>query len=67
LCLEAERTFDLDKQNELLRRIQSGAMKDGYALITVHDKNLRVMNQKVRNFIQPQAWTVDLYGVSMGK
>jgi peptide/nickel transport system substrate-binding protein len=67
LFLEAERTFDLDKQNELLRRIQSGAMKDGYALITVHDKNLRVMNQKVRNFIQPQAWTVDLYGVYMEK
>ena len=42
-------------------------MQDGYALITVHDKNLRVMNKNVRNFIQPQSWTVDLYGVYMDK
>ncbi len=67
MWVEAERTFDLDKQNELLRRIQSAAMQDGYALITVHDKNLRVMNNNVRNFIQPQSWTVDLYGVYMDK
>ena len=64
---EAEHTFDLDKQNELLRRVHSLAMQDGYSLVTIHDKNLRVMNKNVRNFIQPQAWTVDLYGVYMDK
>jgi hypothetical protein len=29
----------------------------------VHDLNLRVLSKKVRNFVQPQAWTVDLYNV----
>ena len=67
LWLQAERTFDVDQQNALIRKIQSNAMQDGYALVTVHDKNLRVMNKYVRNFIQPQAWTVDLYGVYVEK
>jgi peptide/nickel transport system substrate-binding protein len=60
---EAERTFDETKQNALLRQVTAGAMKDGFALITVHDLNLRVLSKRVRNFVQPQAWTVDLYNV----
>lgn len=65
--LEAEREFDEAKQNALLRKIQGSAMKDGYALVTVHDLNLRVLSSKVRNFVQPQSWTVDLYNVYMEK
>jgi peptide/nickel transport system substrate-binding protein len=64
---EAERTFDDDKQNALLRQVTAGAMKDAFALVTVHDLNLRVLSKKVRNFVQPQAWTVDLYNVYMEK
>jgi ABC-type transport system substrate-binding protein len=64
---EAERTFDEEKQNVLLRKVQSGAMQDGFALVTVHDLNLRVLSSKVRNFVEPQAWTVDLYNVYMEK
>jgi ABC-type transport system substrate-binding protein len=64
---EAERTFDEDKQNALLRKVTAGAMQDGFALVTVHDLNLRVLSKKVRNFVQPQAWTVDLYNVYMDK
>jgi peptide/nickel transport system substrate-binding protein len=64
---EAERTFDEEKQNALLRKIQSGAMQDGYALVTVHDLNLRVLSAQVRNFVEPQAWTVDLFNVYMEK
>jgi hypothetical protein len=40
-------------------------MKDAFALVTVHDLNLRVLSKKVRNFVQPQAWTVDLYNLYM--
>jgi hypothetical protein len=36
-------------------------MQDGFAVVTVHDLNLRVLSSKVRNFVEPQAWTVDLY------
>jgi peptide/nickel transport system substrate-binding protein len=64
---EAERTFDEERQNALLRKVLSGAMQDGFALVTVHDLNLRVLSKKVRNFVQPQAWTVDLYNVYMEK
>jgi peptide/nickel transport system substrate-binding protein len=67
LYVEAERTFDEEKQNALLRQVQSGAMQDGFALVTVHDLNLRVMSKKVQNFVQPQAWTIDLYNVWMEK
>ncbi|MFN0070073.1 MAG: ABC transporter substrate-binding protein [Chloroflexota bacterium] len=67
MFLEAEKTFDVEKQSALLRQIQSGAMKDGYALVTVHDMNLRVMSRRVRNFVQPQSWTVDLYNVYVDK
>jgi peptide/nickel transport system substrate-binding protein len=67
MYLEAEREFDETKQNALLRKIQGSAMKDGYALVTVHDLNLRVLSSKVRNFVQPQSWTVDLYNVYMEK
>jgi peptide/nickel transport system substrate-binding protein len=64
---EAERTFDEEQQNALLRKVQSGAMQDGYALVTVHDLNLRVLSKRVKNFIQPQSWTVDLYNVYVDK
>ena len=33
----------------------------------VHDLNLRVLSSKLRNFVEPQAWTVDLYNVYMEK
>ena len=65
--LEAEKTFDEEKQNALLRKVMSGAMQDGFCLVTVHDLNLRVLSKKVRNFVQPQAWTVDLYQVYVEK
>ncbi len=64
---QAERTFDEEQQSALLRQVTAGAMKDGFALVTVHDLNLRVLSNKVRNFVQPQAWTVDLYKVYMEK
>jgi peptide/nickel transport system substrate-binding protein len=64
---ESEHTFDDDRQNALLRQVTAGAMKDAFALVTVHDLNLRVVNKQIRNFVQPQAWTVDLYNVYMDK
>ncbi len=64
---EAERTFDDEQQNALLRQVTAGAMKDGFALVTVHDLNVRVLSNKIRNFVQPQAWTVDLYNVYVEK
>jgi hypothetical protein len=60
-------TFDADKQHAFLRQVTAGAMKDGFALVTMHDLNLRVPSKKVRNVVQPQAWTVDLYNVTMEK
>ncbi|MBO0879635.1 MAG: ABC transporter substrate-binding protein [Mycobacterium sp.] len=62
---DAERTFDQDQQNALIRKTQSTAMQDGFAVVTVHDLNLRVLSSTIRNFVEPQAWTVDLYNVYM--
>ena len=35
-------------------------MKDAPVLVTIHDLNLRVMSPRVKGFVQPQSWFVDL-------
>ena len=39
---------------------------DGRTLV-VHDLNLRVLSSKVRGFIQPQSWYIDLKNVWVAK
>lgn len=63
LYREAEATFDVERQNELLAQVQSLAMQDVSIFGTVTDLNLRVMSPKVKGFVQPQSWFLDLTGV----
>ncbi len=65
LYAEAMQTFDVAKQNELLKELQTTAMKDAPVLVTIHDLNLRVLSPKVQGFVQPQSWFVDLTQVWM--
>jgi peptide/nickel transport system substrate-binding protein len=56
----AESEFDLDKQNQLLAKVHEIIVDDAPWVFIVHDLNPRAMSPKVKGFVQPQSWFVDL-------
>ncbi|TCO60730.1 ABC transporter substrate-binding protein [Actinocrispum wychmicini] len=52
--------FDPKKADALMAKALGLAAADSPATYIVHDLNLRVLSPKVRGFVQPQAWYVDL-------
>jgi peptide/nickel transport system substrate-binding protein len=56
----AEQEFDLDKQNQLLAKIHEIIVEDAPWIFIVHDLNPRALSPKVKGFVQPQSWFVDL-------
>ncbi|HXJ80080.1 MAG TPA: ABC transporter substrate-binding protein [Candidatus Methylomirabilis sp.] len=62
---EAEPTFDTNKQNELLARLHEIIVDDAPWLFVVHDQNPRALSSKVKGFVQPQSWFVDLTSVTV--
>ena len=63
----AEQEFDLDKQNQLLANVHEIVVDDAPWVFIVHDLNPRAMSPKVKGFVQPQSWFVDLTSVSVTK
>jgi len=41
------------------------AAADAVSVYVVHDLNLRALSPKVKGFVQPQSWFVDLTSVSV--
>jgi peptide/nickel transport system substrate-binding protein len=60
LIEEAEREFDLRKQDQVLAKVHEIIVDDAPWVFIVHDLNPRAMSPKVKNFVQPQSWFVDL-------
>jgi peptide/nickel transport system substrate-binding protein len=60
---QAKETFDKEEQDLLMRQATVEMMKQAPVLITVHDLNLRVLSPKVKGFVQPQSWFVNLKSV----
>jgi peptide/nickel transport system substrate-binding protein len=56
----AESEFDLDKQNQLLAKAHEIIVDDAPWVFIVHDLNPRGLSPKVKGFVQPQSWFVDL-------
>jgi peptide/nickel transport system substrate-binding protein len=56
----AEREFDLEKQNQLLAQVHEIIVEDAPWVFIVHDLNPRALSPKVKGFVQPQSWFVDL-------
>jgi peptide/nickel transport system substrate-binding protein len=56
----AEREFDLDKQNQILAKVHEIIVDDAPWVFIVHDLNPRALSPKVKGFVQPQSWFVDL-------
>jgi peptide/nickel transport system substrate-binding protein len=64
---EAEQTFDVEKQNGLLAKIHEIVVDDAPWIFVVHDMNPRALSPKVKGFVEPQSWFVDLTSVSVTK
>jgi ABC-type transport system substrate-binding protein len=62
---EAERTFDLAKQDAVLARLHELVVEEAPWIFVVHDLNPRAMSAKVKGFVPPQSWFVDLTQVSV--
>jgi ABC-type transport system substrate-binding protein len=67
LIEEAERTFDTAKQDALLAKVHEILVDDAPWIFVVHDLNPRAFSPKVKGFVQPQSWFVDITPVGVGK
>jgi len=64
---EAEKTFDLAKQDAILAKLHELVVEEAPWIFVAHDLNPRAMSPKVKGFVPPQSWFVDLTPVSVGK
>jgi len=67
LFMDAQSEFDTKKQDALLAQGLGIIADDAASIFVVHDLNLRVLSPKVRGFIQPQSWYIDLRNVWISK
>ena len=65
LIEEAERTFELKKQDAVLAKAHEILVDDAPWIFVAHDLNPRALSPKVKGFVQPQSWFVDLTAVSV--
>jgi peptide/nickel transport system substrate-binding protein len=56
----AEQEFDLGKHNQLLAQVHETIVEDAPWVCIVHDLNPRALSPKVKGFVHPQSWFVDL-------
>ncbi len=67
LLEDAEKTFDIPRQNALLAKVHEIVVDDAPWLFVAHDLNPRALSPRVKGFVQPQSWFVDLTSISMTK
>lgn len=56
----AEASFDPKTRDETLGKLHALVMDEAPWIFVVHDLNPRAMSPKVKGFVQPQSWFVDL-------
>jgi peptide/nickel transport system substrate-binding protein len=56
----AEASFDPKTRDETLGKLHELVMEEAPWIFVVHDLNPRAMSPKVKGFVQPQSWFVDL-------
>jgi ABC-type transport system substrate-binding protein len=56
----AQAAFDTKERDELLGKLHAMVVEDAPWLFVVHDLNPRALSPKVKGFVQPQSWFVDL-------
>jgi ABC-type transport system substrate-binding protein len=60
LLTAAETAFDRQERDRYLARVHEIVVEDAPWAFIVHDLNPRAMSPKVKGFVQPQSWFVDL-------
>ncbi len=60
LITAAETTFDMQERDRYLAMVHEIIVDDAPWVFIVHDLNPRAMSPKVKGFVQPQSWFVDL-------
>ncbi|HXH13458.1 MAG TPA: ABC transporter substrate-binding protein [Alphaproteobacteria bacterium] len=60
LITAAETTFDMQERDRYLAKLHEIIVDDAPWVFIVHDLNPRAMSPKVKGFVQPQSWFVDL-------
>jgi peptide/nickel transport system substrate-binding protein len=56
----AQAAFDPQERDALLGKLHAMVVEDAPWLFVVHDLNPRALSPKVKGFVQPQSWFVDL-------
>ena len=56
----AQAAFDTKERDALLGKLHAMVIEDAPWLFVVHDLNPRALSPKVKGFVQPQSWFVDL-------
>jgi ABC-type transport system substrate-binding protein len=65
LIADARTTFDDAKRDEALAKLHARIVEEAPFIWIAHDVGPRAMSAKVKGFVQPRSWFVDLAPVSM--
>jgi peptide/nickel transport system substrate-binding protein len=60
LCNKASLEFDIGKQDQAIAELHQYVVDQAMWIWVVHDLNPRALAPKVKGFVPPQAWYVDL-------
>jgi ABC-type transport system substrate-binding protein len=66
LCEKAKVEFDIAKQYQALAELHQYVVDQAMWIWVVHDLNPRALSPKVKGFVPPQAWYVDLSSLDIG-
>jgi ABC-type transport system substrate-binding protein len=66
LCEKAKLEFDVDAQSRALAELHQYVVDQAMWIWVVHDLNPRALAPKVKGFVPPQAWYVDLSSLDIG-
>ena len=65
LCEKAQVEFDIGKQYQAIAELHQYVVDQAMWIWVVHDLNPRALSPKVKGFVPPQAWYVDLSSLDM--
>jgi peptide/nickel transport system substrate-binding protein len=66
LCEKAKVEFDIGKQYQAIAELHQYVVDQAMWIWVVHDLNPRALSPKVKGFVPPQAWYVDLSLLDIG-
>src|SRR6202046_1141214 len=65
LVMNARQTFDPAARDEALAELHAASVDDAAFLYVAHDVAPRALSPKIKNFVQPKSWFVDLSPVTL--